>query len=117
MYVLDRLGFVPRDAGLLASALARPSATFAGDPLYGSLELQAAALLESLARNHALADGNKRTAWTLTMLFLWINGYAHDFDTDAAFELVLGVGQGSIALEASAPLIAEHLVPRRKPCA
>ncbi len=112
MYVLDRFGFVPRDAGLLASALARPAARLAGAPLYGSLELQAAALLESLARNHALIDGNKRTAWTLTALFCWINGFAHDFEVDAAFGLILAVGQGRLAIEASAPIIAAHLVPR-----
>lgn len=112
IYVLERLGFVARDRGLLASALARPSATFAGAPLYGSLASQAAALLESLARNHALADGNKRTAWTLTVLFLWINGYAHDFETDDAFALVLGVGQGHLDLPSSSVAISAHLVPR-----
>ncbi len=115
MYVLDRFGFAPRDAGLLASALVRPGATFAGAPLYGSLELQAAALLESLARNHALVDGNKRTAWTLTVLFLWLNGSAHDFDADAAFDLVLGVGQGRIVLEDSAAAIAAHRIPLGRP--
>ena len=112
VHVLRRYGFVARDPGLLASALARPAATFGGAPLYGSLELQAAALLESLGRNHALVDGNKRTAWTLTVLFCWINGFAHDFDTDTAFDLVLGVGQGRIALEDSAALVAGHLVRR-----
>ncbi len=114
MHVLDRFGFVPRDAGLLASALSRPAATFAGSPLYGSLELQAASLLQSMARNHSLVDGNKRTAWTLTVLFLWINGFAHEFDAGTAFDLVLDVGQGRISLGDSAAVLAANLVPRER---
>lgn len=114
LHVIERFGFVAHDAGLLASALARPAATLEGAALYDSIELQAASLLESLAQNHALVDGNKRTAWTFTILFLWINGLAHDFDADAAFDLVLGVGQGRIALKDSAGVIAEHLVHRSR---
>ncbi|MFT4212456.1 MAG: Fic family protein [Microbacterium sp.] len=112
LHILQRYGFVMRDAGLLASALARAAATFEGAALYDSIELQAAALLESLTRNHALVDGNKRTAWTLMVLFLWINGLAHKFDTDTAFDLVLGVGKGRVTLEGSARVIAAHLVRR-----
>jgi death on curing protein len=35
---------------------------------------KAAVLLERLARNHPLPDGNKRTAFLLTEIFLEING-------------------------------------------
>jgi death on curing protein len=47
---------------------------------------KAAALLQSLARNHALVDGNKRTAWAAAWTFLHINGIqlAADFDVDDA---------------------------------
>jgi len=74
--------------------------------------MKAAALLESVARFHPLIDGNKRTAWTLMVLMLWINGYRHDFTTDAAFDLVVGVAAGDVSLEVSAGLIAKHLVRR-----
>ncbi|MFJ6078019.1 Fic family protein [Pseudarthrobacter sp. NPDC092419] len=50
--------------------------------------MKAAALLESVARFHPLIDGNKRTARTLMVLLLWINGYRHDFTTDEGFDLV-----------------------------
>ena len=86
-----------------------------GADAYGTLELKAAALLESAARNHSLIDGNKRSSWTLMVLFLWINGYRHDFTTDDAFDLVVGVAAGKIALEDSAARIAPHLVARQKP--
>lgn len=109
-YVIEGLGFHIRDAGLLGSALARPATTIMGDDAYPSLPKKAAALLDSLARYHALIDGNKRTAWTLMVAFLGLNGYRHDFDTDTAFDLVVGVASGSIDLDKSSRIISEHLV-------
>jgi death-on-curing protein len=85
-----------------------------GQDAYPGLELKAAALLESLARNHPLVDGNKRTSWTLMALFLWLNGYRHDFTTDDGFELIIGVASGVLALDAAAALIARHTVPRSR---
>jgi death on curing protein len=112
LQVVDRYGFHIRDIGLLASALARPGTTVMGVEAYPLLPMKAAALLESVARFHSLIDGNKRTAWTLMVLMFWINGYHHDFSTDAAFDLVVGVAAGDVALEVSADMIAAHLVPR-----
>lgn len=111
-HVTGRFGFHIRDAGLLESAVARPAATVMGADAYPVLELKAAALLESLARNHPLVDGNKRTSWTLMVMFLWLNGYRHDFTTDEGFELIIGVASGVLALEAAAAIIARHTVPR-----
>lgn len=59
-----------RDLGLLESALARPRSRY-----YGSLSEQAAALMQSLAMNHAFVDGNKRMAYALCAVFLITNGY------------------------------------------
>ncbi|MFT4030441.1 MAG: type II toxin-antitoxin system death-on-curing family toxin [Protaetiibacter sp.] len=113
LQVLERHGFHARDAGLLASALARPATTLFGADAYETLELKAAVLLESIARNHALLDGNKRTAWTLMVLFLWINGYQHDMDEDTAFDLVLGVARGELEPADAAAIIRPHLVARQ----
>jgi death-on-curing protein len=112
LQVVDRYGFHIRDVGLLASALARPATTVMGTDAYPDLGLKAAALLESVARFHPLLDGNKRTAWTLMVLLLWINGYRHDFTTAEGFDLVVGVAAGSIELQDSAAVISRHLVPR-----
>ena len=46
------------------------------------------------------------------VLMLWINGFRHDFSTDGAFDLVVGVADGDISLEDSAGMIAAHLVKR-----
>lgn len=113
LQVVDRYGFHIRDVGLLASALARPATTVMGAEAYPDLAIKAAALLESVARFHPLIDGNKRTAWTLMVLLLWINGYKHDFTTEKGFELVVGVAAGAIELRDSSAEISQHLVPRR----
>lgn len=63
-----------RDVGLLASAMARPQATFDGADLYPDLFEKAAALMASLALNHPFVDGNKRTAIAAAALFLRQNG-------------------------------------------
>jgi death-on-curing protein len=60
-----------RDPGLLESVLARPRSGY-----YASLSAQAAALMQSLAGNHAFVDGNTRVAFAATAVFLRMNGYA-----------------------------------------
>ncbi|MEO3761048.1 type II toxin-antitoxin system death-on-curing family toxin [Mycobacterium sp. B14F4] len=74
------------DYGLLDAAVTRPQATAFGVDAYPDLFTKAAAPLQSLARNHALVDGNKRTAWAAAWTFLYINGVelAPDFDVDDA---------------------------------
>jgi death on curing protein len=44
----------------------------------------AAALLQSLARNHPLVDGNERLAWLATYVFLARNGIELDPGGDEA---------------------------------
>lgn len=64
-----------RDIGLLESAVARPLAVFNDKDLYPTLFHKAAALAESLIKNHPFIDGNKRTAIASTAIFLQMNGY------------------------------------------
>lgn len=89
-----------RDAGLLASAVARPQSSVFGQDAYPGVWEKAAALLESLGRNHALFDGNKRLAWTATWLFLGINGHplGEPLDEDAAEQFVIEVVTGKLEL-------------------
>lgn len=105
------LGFHIRDEGLLFSALARPAASAFGEDAYPALELKAAALLASVARNHALIDGNKRFSWYLTLAFLRLNGFRVVMTNDGAFDLVLAVAQGHLELEEIAATLAAHLAP------
>ena len=84
------------DYGLLESALARPQATVFGDDAYPTLTGKAAALLSSLVRNHALVDGNKRLGWVATRLFLVFNDHDLRAPEQEAFELVMGIADGSM---------------------
>jgi death-on-curing protein len=85
------------DYGLLDSAVTRPRATAFGLDAYPTLLTKAAALMQSLARNHSLVDGNKRTAWAAAWTFLTISGteLSPSFDIDAAELLVLDVATGT----------------------
>ena len=83
-----------RDLGLLESAAARPGTSVFGDDAYPDIETKAAALLESLVRNHALIDGNKRLGWLALVLFLALSGHRIDVDDDEAYDLVIGVAEG-----------------------
>lgn len=85
-----------RDAGLLESALARPRATVFGEDAYPSIHEKAAALLHSLARNHALVDGNKRLALAGTIAFYGLNGLRLTLSNDEAYDLVIAVSAGDL---------------------
>ena len=93
------------DLGLLDSAVGRPRSSAFGEEAYPTLPLKAAALLHSLARNHALVDGNKRLAWLATVVFLDLNGHGPELDDDAAFGLVMDTAAGAADVEE----IAERL--------
>ncbi|MFH9013748.1 type II toxin-antitoxin system death-on-curing family toxin [Streptomyces sp. NPDC017943] len=85
-----------RAPGLLASAVHRPRARMFGTPAYPDLHEQAAALLHALAANHPLVDGNKRTAWLATAVFLALNGVdLAKADQDVAYVLVVDVASGA----------------------
>ncbi|GAB2660764.1 type II toxin-antitoxin system death-on-curing family toxin [Gordonia jinhuaensis] len=83
-----------RDFGLIESALARPRASVFGEDAYPDLHLKAAALFQSLARNHALVDGNKRTAWAACLTFLGVNGVRIVAPEDDRFDFVIRVATG-----------------------
>jgi death-on-curing protein len=99
LYVAARtLGTEPavRDYGLLESALARPQATAFGSDAYPGLDAKAAALLHSLARNHALIDGDKRLALAATIAFYGVNGRRLTLTNDEAYELIMAVAEGKL---------------------
>lgn len=86
-----------RDHGLLESAVVRPKTTVFGKDAYPTLEAKAAALLQSIARNHALVDGNKRLALAATLAFLGINGRRLTLTNDEAYDFVIDVATGHLA--------------------
>jgi death-on-curing protein len=99
LHIAERaLGSEPhvRDFGLLESAAARPQATAFGEDAYRDLDAKAAALLHSLARNHALVDGNKRLALAAVIAFYGVNGRRLTLTNDEAYDLVIDVAAGRL---------------------
>lgn len=99
-----------RDAGLMASALARPQNIVAyGDPDAPAL---AAAYAYGIARNHPFVDGNKRTAAVVSETFLTLNGYeltASDAEVVVAF---VALAAGELTEAELADWFLQHTVQR-----
>lgn len=89
-----------RDIGLLGSAAARPQTTVFGEDAYPDIWTKAAALLQSVVKNHPLIDGNKRLGWLSTAVFLDLNGVATQHATDHdVYEFVVGIAAGAETVE------------------
>jgi death on curing protein len=102
-----------RDVGLLGSAAARPQATAFGEDAYPDLWAKAAALLQSIVKNHALVDGNKRLGWLATGTFLEINSIeVTPVANEAVYEFVMAVAAGRHDVTDIAEQL-ERLVTRR----
>jgi death-on-curing protein len=85
-----------RDLGLLESALARPQSSFGEQYAHEGLFAMAAAYLFHVARNHPFVDGNKRTALLAALVFLDINGITIERESEALYELTMGIAEGRI---------------------
>jgi death-on-curing protein len=85
--LIEEFGGLPgiRDAALLESAIFRPQTGY-----YGSVIEEAAALMESLVKNHAFNDGNKRIGFVLTDVMLRANGYVIEVDPLTAHNVIEG---------------------------
>lgn len=64
-----------KNSNLLDSAVNRPIQSAFGQDAYPSIYEKAVALFESLAKNHAFHNANKRTALASLITFLKINQY------------------------------------------
>lgn len=99
-----------RDAGLLASALARPVNLVA----YGKPDAAACAAAYGfgIARNHPFIDGNKRTAFVCVELFLALNGFDVTADDAACVTATMALAAGKIDEAAFADWLRRHMVAR-----
>jgi death-on-curing protein len=96
-----------RDIGLLDSAVHRPHVSVFGQDAYLGIDEKAAVLLESLVRNHALVDGNKRIGWLATVVFYGLNGVTLEAPDDDAYDLVVEIASGSATYQQAATLLAQ----------
>ena len=83
-----------RDEALLESALARPENQAAyGKPSAFDL---AAAYAYGIARNHPFLDGNKRTAFMVSVLFLEKNKYRFEATEIDTVRVFLALAEGTM---------------------
>jgi len=83
-----------RDPGLLDSAMARPESLFAYEQ--PNLFDLAAAYGFGIVKNHPFVDGNKRTGFAVTVLFLELNGYRFDAGEADATVRTLALAAGEL---------------------
>jgi len=96
-----------RDRGRLEAAIFRPQIGH-----YNSLAEEAAALMESLANNHAFVDGNKRVGFAVTDTFLRINGFFLDVEPVPARDFITeAIGKGEFRFGLILDWISSHLKP------
>ena len=100
---------------LAGSALAAPSAGFGDFDKYPEFATKTAVLLQAVASNHALPDGNKRTALLCAILFAALNGYrwvppeGDDPDGTETAEMVEATSMRTVPLEDLASWIEDRL--------
>ena|SRR5438128_2312444 len=96
-----------RDQGRLDAAIFRPQIGY-----YNSLAEEAAALMESLANNHAFVDGNKRISFAVADTFLRINGFYLDVDPLPAHDFITqAIDKGQFRFGLILDWISSHLKP------
>ncbi len=98
---LQRFGGLPgiRDINLLMSAIETPKSSMFGQDLYPTIYDKAAAYLFHIVCNHPFNDGNKRTGFGSTLLFLKANSISLEFDKKKYENLVVKVAQGKTTKE------------------
>lgn len=98
----------------LEAILGNIEQTMFGEPLYGSREEKAANLLYFVVKDHPFADGNKRIASLLFLLYLKQESVAHNLNPQALTALTLLVAESAPAekdpmVRLIINLLAEHV--------
>ena len=88
-----------RDKELLNSALNRPYQTFDGNELYPTPIDKAAAILESIVKNHPFTDGNKRTGYVLARLLLMNDQLDIRANQEQKYQLVISISKGELSFD------------------
>lgn len=88
-----------REIGLLESAIARPFQTFEGEYLYPTIFEKAAALGESLIKNHPFIDGNKRTGMIAMASLLIENNLHITALPDNFYNFIIAISTASISFQ------------------
>jgi death on curing protein len=96
--LIERFGRIKgvRDNTALESALGRPLQTFDGRRLYPTIIDQAAALFESMIRNHPFIDGNKRVAYAMLLAVLAMGELDLPTSQKDMYDFILSSAEGTL---------------------
>src|ERR1700730_10156091 len=96
-----------RDRGLLEAAIFRPQSCYDHRLVH-----EAAALMESLASNHPLIDGNKRASFAITDTFLRLNGYYIEVEAPSVHKFITeSIGKRQFRIGPIRTWLSVHLRP------
>lgn len=88
-----------RDPKALQAAIQRPFSTFDGKDLYPTIYDKAAALVESLVKNHAFIDGNKRIGYVMLRFYLIESGYDLSASQTDKYNFIIEISKGNLNFE------------------
>lgn len=99
-----------RDLSVLESAINRPFQTFDQIDLYPNTADKAAAIIESIVKNHPFIDGNKRTGYVVMRLMLMEDDLDIQATEDEKYDFVIKIADGRLDFEQIKLWIEEKLV-------
>ena len=97
-----------RDKDLLASALAKPQNLLAYATEPPDIPRLAASYAFGIAKNHPFVDGNKRTAYVVSFVFLRMNGFTVDASNEEKYLTFLRLAEGILSEEQLAAWFKSH---------
>ncbi len=99
-----------RDEGLFSQLCEAPYQFFSGIELFPSVIDKAAKYIDGFARHQVFLDGNKRTAASVMIIFLKINGIETTYNNNSLTDLTLAVANDEISFDDIVQSIKEHSV-------
>lgn len=97
-----------KDPYLLDSAINRPQQSVFGSDAYPTIYTKAAALFESIAKNHAFHNANKRTALASLIIFLKINHFRWTMGIEEEQDFTVDVVNHKYTFEEIVSTIKNH---------
>ena len=101
-----------RDLGLLESVMARPKNLFAYSEQPPSLAKLAASYAKAIVANHPFVDGNKRTAFIVSVTFLRLNDLRLTATKEDRVLTFWGLADGSLTEEELVEWFERNTAPR-----
>jgi len=99
-----------KDHRLLDSAINRPKQSAFGEDAYMTIDEKAGSLFESIAKNHAFFNANKRTALASLIIFLQRNQYEWTMGIEEEQDFVVDVVNGKYSFAEMVEMIERHRI-------